>query len=203
MKILTLSLLTILLLSSPLSAFHANKHPRHSRSLNEEETIEEDVQEEQIDDENPDLEMLEDLEKEATGEGNIFQELLDQKHEMLDRLKLLEDMVNEELMDFSDGEDILKRPISHMDTDGYKPDEPEENWVLVHRNRLIKLFVLGGIFGLILLIGWKLSNISKDVLEKKKAVKMFQKKLEEVDEKEIDSLVASWKDQREGIGKFL
>ena len=201
MKILSLKLLTLLVLVSQLSGYNTKKLTRHSRSLDDEDNIvEEEVEEEQIDDENPDLDMLEDLEKEATGEGNIFQELHDQKLEMIERLKLLESMVNEELLDFNDGEDLLKKKGKNEAED--HDDDEEENWVILHRHRLIKVFVFGGILGLILLIGWKLSNISKDVLEKKKAVKLFHKKLEEVDEKEIDSLVASWKDQREGIGKY-
>jgi hypothetical protein len=187
-----------------LAKSHYKKSTRQFRKLNDEEEVgvdeEGDEIEADIDDENPDLEMLEDLEKETGGESDIFQEILDQKLEMLERLKLLEAMVNEELLDMSDGEDVLKKPIKHEGDDDHL-NEPEENWVLLHRQRLINICIVGVIIAFIILIGWKLSKISKDVIEKKKAVKLFHKKLEEVDEKEIDSLVASWKDQREGIGK--
>lgn len=176
------------------------KMTRRSRKLDEEEV---DIQNEdnpEVDNENPDLEMLEDLENEVgTDNNNIFQELMEQKMNMIERLELLESMVNEELLNNEEEDDKHKGKHKPVEAEHAETKDDGENWIIAHRTRLINLFVLGIIFGFILLIGWKLSKISADLVEKKKAVKMFQKKLEEVDEKGIDSLVASWKDQREGI----
>ena len=57
------------------------------------------------------------------------------------------------------------------------------------------------IFGFILLIGWKVSLINKDLINKKKAIKRFQKKIAKMEEKDVDDLHIEWKDQREGLGK--
>jgi hypothetical protein len=179
----------------------AKNHHGHmqTRKLNDDESeAEEDSEENVVDDENPDLEMLEELEKEMGG-GNIFKELMEQKQDMIDRLEMLEKMVDEDLIQSDDPDDPLNK--KQQTSTVYVSNEPDENYVVLHRNRIIKVFILALIIGFVLLVGWKLSSISADLINKKKAVKNFQQKLEHVDEKEIDSLVASWKDQREGISK--
>ena len=200
MKIIGLNIVVLILSLSALTQARIKKSVRSSRKLNEEE---EDMN---IPDENPDLELLEDLEEEMEhGEdGNIFKELMEQKQEMLDKLKLLEGMVNEDLALHDDENDPLnKNDASYEEEHGHHhdPNQHHENWLIVHRHKLIKFAILIIIFALIVLIGWKLSKISADLVEKKNAVKLFQKNLEKIDEKGIDSLVANWKDQREGISK--
>ena len=203
MKIIGIHIVILILALNTLTEAKIRKSVRSSRKLDEEEA-EEEAEHENVDDENPDLEMLEELENEMqNGEnGNIFQELVDQKNEMLNRLKLLESMVNEDLAKHMDDDDPLnKNEVKHEHEHEYHV-EVHENWIIVHRHKLIKVSIFVIFVAFCLLIGWKLSQMSADLLEKQKAVKLFQKKLEEVDEKEIDSLMATWKDQREGISKF-
>ena len=66
---------------------------------------------------------------------------------------------------------------------------------------MAKAFLLCLIIGLFLLIFWKVSAINADLQEKKNAIRMFNKKAGKVEEKEVDDLFESWKDQKEGIGK--
>lgn len=204
MKIFGLSLLLMASLLGTFTNARVHKMTRRSRKLDEDNPDTEINENPQVENENPDLEMLEDLENEVGTDGNnIFQELMEQKMNMIERLELLESMVNEELLQEENEKDKGKHNHKALEpVEEKSSNEPEENWIIVHRQRLINLFVLGIIFAFLLLIGWKLSKLSADLVQKKKAVKLFQQKLEQVDEKEIDSLVASWKDQREGISKI-
>ena len=201
MKGIKLNIFILLLSLSVLTKAKVTKHFKRNRKLEDSDEAEvEDIETEEVADENPDLEMLKELENEANGK-NIFNELMEKKADMIERLRLLELMVDQDMLISDDPEDPLNK--KHLSNTEKKYTEPEENWVAAHRHRLIKVFILIIIIAFILLVGWKLSKISADLIKKKKAVKMFQQKLEEVDEKEIDSLVATWKDQREGISKFL
>ena len=208
MKIIGLNIVILLLTLSTLTQARIKKSVRSSRKLDEEHQEGEGEEEaENVEDENPDLEMLEELENEMeNGEnGNIFQELVNQKKEMLERLKLLESMVNDDLSKHEDEDDPLNKNEvkNEHDHEVSYHVETHESWIIVHRHKLIKVAILVIFVCFFLLIGWKLSKMSADLIEKQKAVKLFQAKLEEVDEKEIDSLVATWKDQREGIRKLF
>ena len=200
MKILGLSLLLALLSLSGTTRGRKQHNSASVRKLDDGAGDEEEYEEEgeTVDDENPDLEMLDELEDELGG-GNIFKELMEQKMEMIERLEMLEKMVDEDLLHSEDPDDPLNK--KNKTSTVVDSTEEFENYIVLHRNRIIKVFVLALIVGFVLLVGWKISSISADLVKKKAAVKSFQQKLDKVDEKEIDSLVASWKDQREGISK--
>ena len=52
---------------------------------------------------------------------------------------------------------------------------------------------------IVVLVGWKVTTLQKDVLIKKDAIRKFHKKISKIQQKNIEDMEISWKDQKEGI----
>ena len=55
------------------------------------------------------------------------------------------------------------------------------------------------LIAIVLLVGWKVTTLQKEVLIKKDAIRKFHKKISKIEQKNIEDMEISWKDQKEGI----
>lgn len=78
-----------------------------------------------------------------------------------------------------------------------------ESWFMRYRESLAKIFGSLLLVGLIVLMGWKLSQISQNLKEQKREIKEYAQKMAKIIEGSENLILVSWKDQEEGIGNII
>lgn len=77
------------------------------------------------------------------------------------------------------------------------------NYFRENKHWLIKISLMIALIALVILVGWKVTTLQKEVLVKKDAIRRFHKKISKIEQKDIEDMEISWKDQKEGISKIL
>ena len=88
-----------------------------------------------------------------------------------------------------------------LDDDQEDSIEVKEGWFMRNKESLAKIIGTLILVGIIVLMGWKLSQISQNLKDKKREIKEYAQKMAKIIEGSENLILVSWKDQEEGICK--